>query len=167
MKTFLFALMLGVCAFGATAQTKRTCTPYMQQLGLYYSSEHVTSTGYGLGVGVALGFGDHWLAQTDVNLHWINGNAISTRFAGGYKRAGKWAPAALANVTVLWGSRTEVLLEDGRRPMSPVPVFGLRLAPLRFENEKGFVSALEMGYGFGPYGGNCPELSLLVLGVRL
>ena len=77
------------------------------------------------------------------------------------------APAILGIVSLFWGSRTEILLEDGRRPISPVAVLGLRIAPLRFENDKGYVSALETVFGLGPYKGRCLEVSILAVGIRL
>jgi hypothetical protein len=167
MKRILVIVSFLSAALYAAAQTPVKWMPYIQQNGLYFSSEHVTSTGAGIGLGLAVGVGNHFLAQSDVNIYWINGNAVSTRLAAGYKRTGTWAPAILGNVSLLWGGRTEVLLEDGQRPVSPVVVVGLRFAGLRFENDKGFVSALELGFGFGPYKGTCPELSILSVGINL
>lgn len=167
MKRILINVCFLFAALHAAAQTPVKWLPYMQQNGMYFSSDHVTSTGAGIGLGLAVGIGNHFLAQSDVNIYWINGNAVSTRLAAGYKRSGTWAPAILGNVSLLWGGRTEVLLEDGQRPVSPVTVVGLRIAGLRFENEKGFVSALELGFGFGPYKGTCPEVSILSIGVNL
>jgi hypothetical protein len=164
--TILIACLL-IAAAQATAQTPMRWMPYAQQSGLYHTSEHVTSSGVGIGLGVALRAGDHFVAQSDCNIHWLNGNAATTRLAAGYVRSGTWAPAILGNVSLLWGSRTEILLEDGRRPVSPVAVLGLRIAPLRFENDKGYVSALETGFGLGPYKGRCLEVSILVVGIRL
>ena len=167
MKSVILLLCFLLAALHAAAQTSVRWMPYMQQNGLYFSSDHITSAGAGIGLGLAAGVGNHFLAQADVNIYWINGNAVSTRLAAGYKRSGSWAPAVLGNVSLLWGGRTEVLLEDGQRPVSPVAVPGLRIAGLRFENDKGFVSALELGFGFGPYRGACTEVSLLSVGVRL
>jgi len=167
MKKILINACFLFSALFAAAQTPVQWMPYVQQNGVYFSSNHVTSTGAGIGLGLAVGVGNHFLAQSDINIYWINGNAVSTRLAAGYKRNGTWAPAILGNVSLLWGGRTEVLLEDGQRPVSPVAVLGLRLAGLRFENDKGFVSALELGFGFGPYQGTCPEVSFLCVGIRL
>lgn len=167
MKRAVIHLCFFLAALHAAAQASVQWMPYIQQNGMYFSSDHITSAGAGIGFGLALGVGNHFLAQTDINIYWINGNAVSTRLAAGYKRNGTWAPAILGNVSLLWGGRTEVLLEDGQRPVSPVVVPGLRIAGLRFENEKGFVSALELGFGFGPYRGTCPEVSLLSVGIRL
>ena len=164
--TILFACLLFVAA-QTSAQTPLRWMPYVQQSGLYHTSEHVTSSGVGIGLGVALRAGDHFVALSDCNIHWLNGNAATTRVAAGYVRSGTWAPAILGNVSLLWGSRTEILLEDGRRPVSPVAVLGLRIAPLRFENDKGYVSALETGFGLGPYKGRCLEVSILAVGIRL
>jgi len=167
MKSVIILLFFMLSSLPVSAQKSVRWMPYMQQNGLYFSSDHITSAGAGIGLGLAVGLGNHFLAQSDVNIYWINGNAVSTRLAAGYKRNGAWAPAIMGNVSLLWGGRTEVLLEDGQRPVSPVAVLGLRIAGLRFENDKGFVSALEMGYGFGPYRGTCLEVSLLSVGIRL
>ncbi len=167
MKRILVNVSFLLTALYAAAQTPVHWVPYMQQNGVYFSSDHVTSTGAGIGLGLAVEIGNHFLVQSDVNIFWINGNAVSTRLAAGYKRSGTWAPAILGNVSLLWGGRTEVLLENGQRPVSPVAVVGLKVAGLRFENDKGFVSALELGFGFGPYKGTCPEVSFLCVGVRL
>lgn len=167
MRNALLIACLLLPALSGLAQERSTWSPYVQQTGLNYSSDHVTSAGIGLGVGIALRKGDHFLAQTDVNIHWLNGNAVSTRLSAGYARKGVWAPAVLGNIAVLLGSRTEVLLEDGRRPLTPVAVFGLRMAALRFQNEKGFVSALETSFGVGPYDGRCVEVSFLVIAIDL
>ena len=141
--------------------------PYAQQAGMNYSSDHVTSAGIGFGAGIACLAGKHFLAQTDLNIHWLNGNAVSNRLAVGYVRSGKWAPAVLGTVSVLWGSRTEVLLDDGREPVAPIAVVGIRIAPLRFQNERGYVSALETGYGFGPYDGRYLDVAIVAIGIRL
>lgn len=167
MKRSFLSTALLLIACSATAQSALTWMPYAQQTGLNYSSDHITSAGIGIGLGVAVRAGDHFLAQTDANIHWLNGNAVSTRLAAGYARSGTWAPAVLGNVSVLWGSRTEILLEDGRRPVSPVVALGIRLAALRYQNEKGFVSVLETSYGFGPYDGRCLEVTILSIGIKL
>jgi hypothetical protein len=142
-------------------------TPYLQQYGMYFSSDHITSAGFGSGMGISFCHWKNFLAQADVNVCWINGNAFATRLAAGYKKRGIWAPALLAQTSLLWGSHTEVLMEDGGRPAFPLPVIGLRLAAFRFESSQGFVSALEAGYGLGPYKGTCVELTFLSIGMKL
>ncbi len=52
-------------------------------------------------------------------------------------------------------------------PVLPDGTPGLRISPLRFENDKGYVSALETGFGLGPYKGRCLEVSILAVGIRL
>jgi hypothetical protein len=79
---------------------------------------------------------------------------------------GKWNPAAMAAFNLLWGQHTEVITGEGERPSMPVWVAGLRITPLRFELPKGFISVLELGYGLGPYKGNCYELTLINTGAR-
>jgi hypothetical protein len=122
--------------------------------------------GFGMGAGVQIMYKEHFVAQTDASLLWANGNAVSTRLAFGYQRHGKWTPAIMATVSLLWGQRTEILDTDGQRPIAPVWVTGLRSAALRFTNERGYVSALELGYGIGPYKGSCLELTILAAGIN-
>ncbi len=42
-------------------------------------------------------------------------------------------------------------------------VFGLRIAPLRFENDKGYLSVLETGFGLVPYKGQRLEVSIFTV----
>jgi hypothetical protein len=133
---------------------------------MYYSSENVTSAGVGPGIGLSADFNKHILVETSANIYWINGNAGTFRLAVGYKKNGFWAPAIYLGLTTIFGDRTEILLEDGSRPIKPIFSIGLRLSPLRFENEKGFVSALEIGYGIGNYNGRNLEISALSIGVK-
>jgi len=148
------------------AQARLDYTPYFQLGGMYYSSEHITSAGAGPGVGISIGLGKHLLAKSDINMFWVNGNASSFRLALGYRRNGLWAPAGYLGISTIFGDRTELLFEDGSRPAIPVIAFGLQLSPLRFENEKGFVSVLEVGYGFGNFKGKNMEISVLSIGVK-
>ena len=148
-----------------SAQPGWKLTPYMQQTGMLLSSDRITSSGYGSGLGVALSKG-HFLAQTDVNLLWTNGNAASNRFAVGIKGKGVWSPALLGTFATNWGDRTEILSETGQRPPSAVWVAGVRIAPLRFEKEKGYLSALEFGYGVGRDNARSLEISLVTIGIN-
>jgi hypothetical protein len=141
-------------------------TPMIQQTALHFGSESITIEGYGLGIGTQLVWKEKFVFQPDMNLLWLNGNAISNRFAFGYQRKGKWNPAAMATFNLLWGQHTEVIVGEGERLAMPVWVAGLRVTPLRFELPKGFISVLELGYGFGPYKGNCYELTLINIGSR-
>lgn len=122
--------------------------------------------GAGPGIGLSVGIDKHLLVKSDINIFWVNGNAGSFRVALGYKRNGVWAPAGYVGISTFFGDRTEILLEDGSRPVSPVFALGLQLSPLRFEREKGFVSVLEMGYGMGHYKGKNLEISLLSVGIK-
>ena len=162
-------LILSLCLLSnilVKAQAKVNFTPYFQLGGMYYSSKQITSAGAGPGIGLSAGINEHFLVKSDINLYWVNGNACSFRLALGYKRKGLWAPAGYLGLSSIFGSRTEFLLEDGSRPANPILSIGLQLCPLRFENEKGFVSVLEIGYGFGNYRGKILEISLLSLGVK-
>jgi hypothetical protein len=159
--TSLFVSMAVFC------QSEVQIMPYLRQGGMYYSSDYITSEGYGIGAGVALQKGKHLLAEIDMNLYWLNGNAISTRISAGYKKNGKWSPALMANFSLIYGSHTEVLYEDGSSPEMPVISIGLKIAPLRLENDKGFVSAMEFGFGVGKYNARVPEITLLTVGIKL
>ena len=141
-------------------------TPFLQQAGVWFSSDRVTMGGIGAGAGVDLDWSCGAVAQADLSVLWGNGNAVPTRLAIGWARGGLWAPAAFGTFGLLWGQRTEVLSESGERPAAPVWVTGARVAPLRFRVPGGFVSALEAGYGVGPDGGRNLELTLLAAGAR-
>jgi len=163
----MFIILLLVCMTTVHAQKAITWSPFLQQTGMYYSSDRVTSDGFGLGVGVHLLHKSQVAAQADLNLIWGNGNAVTSRFAAGYQRKGTWAPAVYATINLLWGNKTEILSETGQRPPSPVWVIGLRIVPLRFETKNGYVSALEFGYGFGPDKAKSLEISILSIGLKI
>ncbi len=166
-KIYLILFLCLLSNIFVKAQTKVNFVPYFQLGGMYYSSQQVTSTGVGPGIGLSVGINKHILAKTDVNLYWVNGNAVSYRLALGYKKNGFWAPAGYFGISSIFGSRTEFLLEDGSRPVNPVLSLGLQFSPLRFENEKGFVSIIEIGYELGHYNGKNLQISLISLGVKL
>lgn len=145
----------------AEADVPVNMTPFVHQTATYYSSDTVTMGGIGFGTGLKFTYGQNLVAQTDANVLWLNGNAVSTRFAMGYKRNGWWSPAIFGAYNLLWGQRTEILTETGRRPAVPVWVLGLRASPLQFIGSYGIVSALEFGFGFGPDNGRNYELTIL------
>jgi len=165
MKKTIVHILLCLLPGLTFSQSPIKINPYVQQFGSYYSSDHINHSGIGFGGGIALSYGKHFISQADVNLLWINGNAVSTRIAAGIKKGGKWSPALLANITGMWGSRTEVLFENGDRPAIPAASIGFRFVPLRFENQRGFVSLFEFGLGFGAYQGIGYESSLLCVGI--
>jgi len=149
------------------AQTNIIYTPYLQSGGMYFSSKNITSAGIGSGIGLCLGISKYILVQSDANIYWMNGNAGAFRFAIGYKRTGRWSPAVFTNLTTIFGARTEILLDDGARPKNPALALSVRLSPLRWENEQGFISVFELGYGFGNYNAKYLETCFLSLGLKL
>lgn len=165
-KQLLLIFSVFICS-QLSSQSSFTLTPFMQQSGIYYSSNHIGAEGYGFGAGAVAVYKEHYLFQTDANIYWINGNAFSYRLAAGYKKQGIWSPAMLGSFSVLFGSRTEILQENGQRPDFPVCSFGLRIAPARFENEKGFISLFELGYSIGKDNSIMPEFSLIAIGLKL
>ncbi len=165
MKRIAFFTLLVVFARTFSfAQNPQRVFPVLQQTGLYFSSDRVTVEGVGVGAGAIYLWKEHLVAQGDVNLLWGDGNAISTRIAAGYRRAGTWSPTVLGTCALLWGQRVEMLSPTGERPPTPVWVLGIRVAPLRFETAAGVVSALELGYGIGPAKGMALDLTILSLG---
>jgi hypothetical protein len=167
MRTIILILFAVCASRTAVSQFITEYSPYMQQAGIYFSSDRVTSDGVGVGIGCRFVHGKHLVGQADVNLLWGNGNAVATRLAIGYQRKGLWSPAILGTFNLLCGHRTEILSESGERPASPVWVAGLRAVPLKFANKHGFVSAFEFGYGIGPDNGRCIELTILSIGIAL
>lgn len=167
MRKLCIVLCLSWLSILVKAQEKVSYTPYFQLGGMYYKSEQITIAGAGPGIGLSIGIDKHLLVKSDINIFWINGNAGSFRVALGYKKNGIWAPAGYVGISSLFGDRTELLLEDGSRPVSPVFAVGIQVSPLRFEAKKGFVSVLAMGYGIGNYKGKNLEISLLSVGIKL
>lgn len=166
MKRIVLIWALFYITSAAHSQKSGEWNSYIRQSGLYYSSPNITMAGAGIGAGVGINFHKNLLAQADLNIYWINGNAFSAQLSAGYKKSGTWSPALFINTSVLWGSGTEILLDDGSRPANIINAVGLEVAPLRFENEKGFVSALELGYGIGRYQGKYIEFTLLKIGIK-
>jgi hypothetical protein len=149
-----------------TGQSSLQITPFIQQSAMYYSSPRITAEGIGTGAGVMFDWQRNLFLQTDVNIYWGNGNAFKAHLGAGYQRKGNWSPSMMATIGVIWGQRTEILSETGLRPDWPLWNAGLRIAPLRFKGEHGFVSALEFGYGIGPDEGTCLEATILSVGRR-
>lgn len=165
MKNLILILVVFL-SIPAKAQESIEWTPLMQQTSLYFTSDQVTQAGIGLGGGIRLAIKNNYIAQTDVNVLWINGNAVSNRFALGYQRTGRWTPAVLGTMNVLWGHRTEILSENGERPKIPICVAGLRIDPFRFNTAAGSISMFELGYGLGPDKGRLYELCILSIQAR-
>jgi hypothetical protein len=163
----VLGVTLGLLLSQAAPTPALEVRPVVRQGFGYFSSEHVTATGAGGGVGVAATWRDRWLAQADASLLWGGGNVTLGRFAGGAQwRRGAWTPAAWLSTAVLFGDRIETLEADGRRPPSPAWALGLRLSPLRFSGRHGTISVLEAGLGRGPDRGLWLELSVVEVGVR-
>ncbi len=166
MYKLTFALIFLIFSRTFADSDKLSCFPLLYQTGQLYSSDRVTATGAGLGAGVRLQWNDHYIAQPGISILWANGNAIESQLAFGYQVGSKWQPQILAVTGLLWGSRIEILDEEGNRPDIPVWKVGLRLVPLNFRSSEGFVSALEIGAGIGPDQGRYMEITLLSAGIN-
>ena len=55
MKSVILLLCFLLASLYAVAQTSVRWMPYMQQNGMYFSSDHITSAGAGIGLGLAAG----------------------------------------------------------------------------------------------------------------
>jgi hypothetical protein len=159
------AVLLLVYAM-AMANEKPQWAVYMQQGGIFYTSDHLISAGLGVGVGGAFEFKNYWIGKTDINLYWLNGNAVSGRLAVGIQKPGKWSPAFFVGGNLIGGEKTKVILPDNRLPSSVRFVSEITIAPLRFKNQKGFVSVCEIGAGMGTDKGMLIEISLLSVGIN-
>jgi hypothetical protein len=148
------------------AQEKPQWSLYIKQGGMYYKSDHIISTGVGLGVGAAVMFKKYWMAQSDVNLYWLNGNSVSERLAVGMQKPGKWRPALFVGCNIIGGNRTEFILTDCKRASKLRVVPEIRIAPLRLESDKGFISVCEIGAGIGADKGVLTEISLFTVAVN-
>lgn len=149
----------------ALSQENIKWTPFLHQTGMYYSSDKITSDGFGLGIGVHLLHKSQIAGQADVNILWGNGNAVSTRLAVGYEKKGTWTPAVYGTFNLVWGQRVELLTETGGSAPMPALATGIRITPLKFQTKMGYVSALEFGYGLGPYKAMSLEFSILSVGL--
>lgn len=136
-------------------------SPYVQQNLMFFQSDRITMGGVGGGFGLNAKLSENVFANAELSLLWGNGNAIPTSFSLGWHKSGTWQPAISGTVCTLWGDRTEMLSDNGERPVVPLVTGGIKLAPLRFCKNGSYVSALELGYGFGPYKGHYYSLSLL------
>ncbi|MBD3225411.1 MAG: hypothetical protein GF313_11810 [Caldithrix sp.] len=165
IRKILFFLFIATISLQARSEIQ--WTPVLQQTAMYYASDRVTADGIGPATGVNITWNENFIGQIDIGVLWGNGNSVPMRFALGYQKSGKWNPAVYGTFGLLFGQRTEVLSEDGRRPAIPVWNAGLRIAPLRFESAFGVASAFEIGYGIGPDNGTNLELTILSVGLTL
>jgi len=149
------------------AQAAFTFSPFVQQPGLYYTSDRVTAYGYGLGAGCQMDWRTRIAARADVNILWGNGNLMASRMAIGYQPKNGWSPGIFLTTTLLTGHKTEILDDRGQRPPSAVWAAGFRILPLYFEGDKGYASVLELGYGIGSDHGWYVEMTLLSVGLKL
>ncbi len=148
-------------------QPLRPVTLHLQQGGMYYKSTHMISTGAGFGVGATMLFSKTLLAQADLGLYWMNGNAIQGRIAFGVRKPGKWAPSVMAGCSIVGGDRTEFIMADEKRIGKVKLVPEVRISPFRFQNALGNVSVAELGLGFGTDQGYLLNFTLLSVGINM
>ena len=155
-----------LCPMVNLAQATFTKSVILQQAGIYYTSDRVTAYGYGIGTGISLNWEKGLTAQADVNLLWTNGNLVASRLAIGYHIKRKWSPGFYLATTLLAGHKTEVLDDQGQRPPSVTWAGGFRILPFYFAGSKGYISALELGYGIGADEGQFLEITILSAGLK-
>jgi hypothetical protein len=148
------------------------------QLSLYarsgasaYLSAARTQGGVGGGFGLRDTVDGRWLLQADVNALTGLGSVLAVRVGAGVQRPGWWAPAALVNLTGLFGDRLDFFIPEHPSSVEgPSLALGLTLAPARFTLGRAQVSLLELGVGVGtdrPGLGLLYGLTLLEVGVAL
>ena len=167
MRVFYVICLFFFGAISPHAQSNLTWSVFIQQVGIYYSSESITAYGYGMGTGAGVGWNNGMAARADINLMWGNGNLVATRLAVGYQQKKHWSPGIFFTTTMLSGHMTEILDDQGQRPSPVAWALGFRVMPLYFKGDKGYVSALELGYGFGDDHGQYAEITLLSVGLKL
>jgi hypothetical protein len=168
MEKILMACIVGFLMVTTSyAQEKLKWSPFLQQAGLFHAGDGFTTTGYGFGFGANMNYKRHIVFQPDINLFMGNAYAVSNRFALGYQKNGKWCPAVLGTMNVLWGRPSA----GPEGPVTDNPLLkgtlGVRISPLRFETPQGFVSFLELGYGIGKSRGRFFEMTLIKAGIGL
>lgn len=166
MRTYLIIFLCYYTVIAGQAQSTLAWSAFVQQPGIYYTSERVTAYGYGLGTGCSVDWKKTVAARADVNILWGNGNLVATRVALGYQPKDGWSPGIFVATTLLTGHKTEILDDEGQRPPSAVWAAGIRVLPLYFDGPKGFVSMFELGYGLGADHGWYAEMTLLSVGLK-
>lgn len=152
--------------------------PPRHQLSLYahsgaavYLSPARTQGGVGGGFGLRDTVDGRWLLQVDASGLTGLGSVLAVRVGAGVQRQGWWSPAALVNLTGLFGDRIDFLTPEHVRPVQgPSLGLGLTLAPARFNLGRTQVSVFEVGVGVGtdrPGLGLLYGLTLLEVGVAL
>lgn len=160
---FLFAAL-----YGATPSDPEALgvVPFVRQAFAIHLSRETMAGGAGGGVGAQAIFYERYLAEAEVGVLWLLGNALSIRLGAGVQRRGTWSPAGLVTGTFLSGDRLELLSEDGSRPPAPNWALGVRAAPLRFMGKTGLASVLEPGIATDFRGGLYLELVVIQAGAR-
>jgi len=143
------------------ARSELVWRPLLIQNVITFSSPHVTAGGVGGGGGIQLEYHGRYLAQADVSLLFSAGNALATRFALGLTRGGTWAPAGWLSYGALWGDRLEFIAGNEGRPVIPTWAVGVRGSALRFRQDFGVVSLLELGAGSNFAGGVWLDVTIL------
>ena len=96
------------------------------------------------------------------------GSVLAVRLSAGIQRQGVWTPAALVNLTGLFGEQLDFFTSE--HPLSvlgPSVGLGVTLAPTRFQWGRTQLSVLEVGVGVGtdrPGLGQLVGLTLLEVG---
>ncbi|QRN97365.1 hypothetical protein JRI60_51950 [Archangium violaceum] len=144
---------------------------YVRSGATVYLSPARTQGGVGGGLGLRDTVDGRWLLQADANGLTGLGSAFSVRVGAGVQRQGWWSPAALVNLTGVFGDRLDFLTPEHPVAITgPALGLGVTLAPARFNLGSAQVSVLELGVGVGtdrPGLGLLYGLTLLEVGMAL
>ena len=157
-------LLLAVLETGSpepAARPELIWRPLLLQSIIAFSSSRVTAGGFGGGSGIQLEYDGRYLAQADMSVLFSAGNVLATRLALGLTRGGNWAPAVWLTYGALWGNRLEFISGDDGRPVIPTWAVGVRASALRFRQDFGIVSLLELGAGSNFAGGVWLDVTVL------
>ncbi|HEX8826385.1 MAG TPA: hypothetical protein VF794_41165 [Archangium sp.] len=178
MMTSTLLLLSTLAASPDPAEDVVRAEPSRHQFSLYarsgatvYLSRVRTHGGVGGGFGLRDTVDGRWLLQADANALIGVGTSFAVRLGAGVQREGRWAPAALVNLTGLFGDRMDFLTPEHPSFIGgPSLGLGLTFAPARFTLGRAQVSLLEVGVGVGtdrPGLGLLYGLTVLEVGVAL
>ncbi|QRK06018.1 hypothetical protein JQX13_38720 [Archangium violaceum] len=169
--TLLLLSTLATAPNGETVPPRHQLSLYAHSGATVYLSSKRTQGGVGGGFGLRDTVDGRWLLQVDASGLTGLGSVLAVRVGAGMQRQGWWSPAALVNLTGLFGDRIDFLTPEHVRPVQgPSLGLGLTLAPARFDLGRTQVSVLEVGVGVGtdrPGLGLFYGLTLLEVGVAL
>jgi hypothetical protein len=167
LASFVLAALAESTAPPAAAEPVFALRPLLVQNTVLFRSERVTAGGFGGGIGLELAYRDRYLLAFDASALVGLGNTVAIHLLAGLQRSGTFCPAAWLGAGALIGDRLEFLTDEGTRPVFPTWAVGVRGAPLRYQQEFGVFSVLELGAALDFAGGSWLELTVLRVAISL